>query len=180
MSKITKNTSLAELGAIVCEELKKNNIDVFLSGGACVSIYTNNKFESFDLDFISFADRTKIKSIMIGLGFTQEKSRLYIHPESSFMVEFPGSAVKIGEETIEEFSELKFKTGTLKLLTPTDCIKDRLAAYYHWNDSQSLDQAVWVATAQPFKIESVKKWSKNEGHSKKFEDFFQLVKKAPE
>jgi len=32
----------------------------------------------------------------------------------------------------------------LCLLTPTDCVKDRLAAYFFWNDLQSLGQAVMV------------------------------------
>ena len=34
MSAITSKTTLAELGAIVCEALKRAGIDAFLSGGA--------------------------------------------------------------------------------------------------------------------------------------------------
>ena len=30
-------------------------------------------------------------------------------------------------------------------MTPTDSVKDRLAAYYHWNDQQALEQAIMVA-----------------------------------
>jgi hypothetical protein len=55
-------------------------------------------------------------------------------------------------------------------------VKDRLAAYYHFNDPQGLDQAVWVAEAHPIKLESVRQWSKNEGMLKKFKDFEERLK----
>lgn len=176
-SNITAKTKIAEIGAIVCEALKKSDIEAFLSGGAVVSIYTNNKYESFDLDFISFADRKKIEKVMLSLGFNRDHSRHFIHPNSKFFVEFPGAAMKIGEQPIVEFSELKLPQGTLKLLTPTDSVKDRLAAYYHWNDRQGLNQAIWVAQAHPVKIEEIKAWSIKEGMELKFEDFRSALKK---
>jgi hypothetical protein len=64
------------------------------------------------------------------------------------------------------------KSGVLRLLSPTDCVKDRLAAYYHWNDRQGLNQAVMVSARHPVSIEKVKRWSKTEGFTEKFEDFF--------
>ena len=168
---ISKKTSIGELGAIVCEALKRSGIDCFLSGGAVVSIYTNNKYESFDLDFVSLGDRAKIKVVMLNLGFNQDKSRLFIHPDTQYFVEFPGSAIQIGESLVTEFSELQLKTGKLRLLTPTDCVKDRLAAFYHWNDRQGLDQAVWVAQAQAVKLSEVERWSKVEGKSREYLEF---------
>ena len=44
--------------------------------------------------------------------------------------------------TFLEIASKKYSTGTLRLLTATDCIKDRLAAYYHWRDEQGLEQAI--------------------------------------
>ena len=173
---ITKKTTLAELGASVCEALRQAGIDAFLSGGAVVSIYTNNRYESFDLDFVSLADRAKIKKVMIDLGFTQDKSRHFIHPKSKFFVEFPGSAVRVGESLISKYNELHFSSGTLRLLTPTDCAKDRLAAFYHWGDRQGLDQAVWVAVSQDVNLREIEKWSKSEGAAKKFLEFKEALR----
>lgn len=163
-SKISSKTSIADLGALVCESLKKAGIEVFLSGGAVVTIYTDNRYESFDLDFISIADRKEIKAVMESLGFRQDKSRHFIHPDTKFFVEFPGAAVMVGDEPLVEFSKLKTKNGILKLLTPTDCVKDRLAAYYHWNDRQGLNQAVEA-------------WSKREGMLGKYKEFIEGLKK---
>ncbi len=165
------------MGAIVCQALKDSGIDAFLSGGAVVSIYTRNKYESYDLDFVTFGDRKKIKKVMEALGFTQEKSRHFIHPKSKYYVEFPGSATTIGDEPISEFHERKVKTNVLKLLTPTDCIKDRLAAYIHWNDKQGLEQAVMVAQAQEFKSTKVKRFCELEGNSRAYEDFVERLRK---
>jgi len=50
-------------------------------------------------------------------------------------------------------------------------IKDRLASYYHWDDEQCLEQAVWVAEENNFDILSIEKWSKGENSLDKFEVF---------
>jgi len=37
---------------------------------------------------------------------------------------------------VHDFAELHNAHGVLKILTPTDCVMDRLAWYYHANGSQ--------------------------------------------
>lgn len=171
MSRITQKSTIAEVGAIVCEALKQAGLDVFLSGGAVVSIYTDNRYESYDLDFVTLADRSKVKRVMESLGFKQDKSRLFVHPESKYYVEFPGAAVKVGEELITAFGELRLPVGTLCLLTPTDSVKDRLAAYIHWKDKQGLDQAIWIAAAKKIDLRSIEVWAHAEGGSRAFKEF---------
>jgi hypothetical protein len=56
---ITSKTTIAELGALVCEARRAQGLDAFLSGGAVVSVYTDNRYESFDLDFVSLSDRDR-------------------------------------------------------------------------------------------------------------------------
>ncbi|OFZ79019.1 MAG: hypothetical protein A2583_14900 [Bdellovibrionales bacterium RIFOXYD1_FULL_53_11] len=164
-------TSLAALCAIICEALQYAGIDAFLSGGAVVSIYTENRYESFDLDFITIADRRKIHEVMVRLGFARTESRLYAHPKSKYAVEFPGAAFLIGDQPIRDFAKLKLPQGTLKLLTPTDCVKDRMAAYFHWSDRQALNQAVAVAKSHPIDVADIEAWSKREKMRNKFQDF---------
>jgi hypothetical protein len=60
----------------------------------------------------------------------------------------------------------------LRLLTPTDCVKDRLATYNHWNDEQSLQQAVWVAQPNDVDLESIKTWSIKESSEQKYLNFY--------
>jgi len=50
-------------------------------------------------------------------------------------------------------------------------IETVLSGYYHWDDGQSLDQAIWVAQENIFNMDAVKSWSKDEGMIDKFKDF---------
>jgi hypothetical protein len=66
--------------------------------------------------------------------------------------------------------------GYITLLTPTDSVKDRLAAYYHWNDPQALEQALMLAKAQKINLKEVKRWSEKEGHKEKYNVFIRIIK----
>ena len=68
MIDITKETALKELAAIVGKILKDANIDAVLTGGAVVSIYTDNKYQSFDLDFITYSSYKELEKAFKELG----------------------------------------------------------------------------------------------------------------
>ncbi len=54
---------------------------------------------------------------------------------------------------------------------------DRLAAFYHWKDRQSLDQAVLVALNHPIKLSRVEKWSEAEGMKDRYDIFASQYKR---
>jgi hypothetical protein len=161
---IRKGLPLTDLAAFICEACKREGIEVVLSGGACVSIYTKNKYESFDLDFVllSPADRKRVGPVLGTLGFRKE-GRYYRHPETPYIVEFLAPPLSVGEEPVREIREIRRGKRTLRLLSPTDCVKDRLAAFYHWNDQPSLRQAVLVCMDAEVDLGEVRRWSINEG-----------------
>jgi hypothetical protein len=64
---------------------------------------------------------------------------------------------------------MKFQTGTLRMLTVTDCIKDRLSHFFHWNDRQGLEQALLIAEAFPIDMDELARWSGVEGMLDKFD-----------
>lgn len=114
----------ADLAAFVQEHLRSRGIDVVLCGGACVSIYSQGKYVSMDLD-------------MVHIGLTPPKDRLL--------------------------------TGMLKIISPTDCVKDRLTWFYHDNDRQCLNQAILVARENQIDLKEIERWSAGEGMSDEFE-----------
>ena len=61
--------------------------------------------------------------------------------------------------------EITTDTGTVRIISPTDCVKDRLSWFYHSKDTQCLEQAVLVAAANPVDILEIERWSKAEGMS---------------
>lgn len=87
------------------------------------------------------------------------------------MIDFPAPPVSVGDGLVSEFNNLKTRFGTICLLTPTDCIKDRLAAYFFWNDYQSLGQAAIVAKMNKINLTEIKKWAEKHGELEKYEVF---------
>jgi len=168
-----------EVGALVCSALEGEGIEVVLSGGAVVSIYTDNAYESFDLDFIQTGLSRKVEPTMKQLGFRKE-ARYWKHPDTRFWVEFPPGPVQIGDDIVRVFSKRSTGFGDLRLLTPTDCVMDRLAGYYHWNDPQSLDQAVAVARCHKVDLGRIEAWSNRERAVERFRDFIARVKAPPD
>ena len=161
--KSIKDMSIGELAAFIDSHLRRNGIDVVLSGGSCVSIYTENKYASLDLDFIevSSISRRELKKVLQEIGFS-EKNRYFISSETDIFLEFPSGPPSVGKEPIKEVIVLNFPTGELRIISPTDCVKDRLAAYYHWGDRQSLEQALLVAKDNKVDLDELERWSKIE------------------
>jgi hypothetical protein len=164
--------NLAELAAYVQTHLFSEGIEVVLSGGATVSFYSSNKYVSKDVDLINvnFVRRSRIKTAMKALGF-EEKGRYFQHPESMFLVEFPDGPLSVGEEAVKEVTNVELPTGTLRVISPTDCVKDRLCAFYFWNDQQGLAQAVMVTKSQKVDLREIRRWSAVEGKQKEFDIF---------
>lgn len=175
MTKIDLRTTREKLAAIIVAALEKNGLSAVLVGGAVVSIYTNNKYESFDLDFISPDDPAKIDAVMLALGF-KRSGKDFRHPKTKLFVEFPGRTLSIGEtHNVKAEGRLKVGGTTIVLYSPTQCVMDRLAAYFHWNDTESLEQAVLVANDQKIDLKEIEKWARNEGEPDKFERFRRRV-----
>lgn len=174
---ISNTTTIEEVAAIVCEALASEGIEVVPTGGAVVSIYSENEYESFDLDFVLLGLGKKVDAVMNRLGFIKDRGRHFVHPKTKYFVEFPGNTLAIGDSFETEVVERKTAKGVIKLLSPTDCVKDRLAAYYHWNDRQGLNQAVMVSGKHPVSLQRIRKWSIAEGHEDKFKDFKNELKK---
>jgi hypothetical protein len=170
--KTIKEMSLEELAAFISANLRKNNIEVILTGGSCVSIYSENKYVSMDLDFVEtfYTKRKDLVKCLIGLGFYEE-NRYFKHPDTDYIVEFPPGPLAVGNEPIKDIIILQFETGELRIISPTECVKDRLAAFYFWNDRQCLDQAILVTKMNDINLDEVERWSKNEGEKDKFKKF---------
>jgi len=169
--------SLGELAANIATHLKNNGIEVVLTGGSCVSIYSKNKYVSYDLDFVemSFYKRKEIKKVLSEIGF-KEENRYFKNSKTDFLVEFPPGPLAIGSEPIKDIITLEFETGNLRLISPTECVKDRLAGFYFWNDRQCLEQAILVSSNNQINMNEIRKWSMKEGEEKKFQMFLEKLK----
>ncbi len=165
MGRIDANTSLEELAVVVSGALEKAGITATLSGGASVTLYSENEYQSFDLDFVSSARIGALADALEALGFHRiVGARQFEHDESPYYVEFPPGPLAFGETVVADSDATTLQTsfGPVRIVTPTQVVMDRLAAYVHWHDRQSLDQATMVARRQDVDWPSLSRWARVE------------------
>ena len=148
-----------QLWHFVGGHLAKRGIGVVLVGGAVVAVYSDGAYHSGDLDFVEdqpFDER--VPEAMAELGF-QRVGRHYEHPECRHLiVEFVSGPLGIGRD--EAIVPVTQRVGgqELRILSPSDCICDRLASYIHFRARECLDQAVLVAQAQTVDWDRIESW----------------------
>jgi len=169
-----------EIAASVSEVLQAHGITCVMSGGGCVSVYSVNKYRSDDLDFVdSYRDKPKIQEALLKIGFYSDRDRYFRNDTTGIYLEFPPGPVMIGNELAKDPVEWDTPAGKIRMLTPTDCVKDRLVKFYEWNDSQALYQALLVVAAQPVDFREVERWSvKSEGQGDRYKFFRSLAGKV--
>ena len=174
-----KTCNEEELWKYVASHLKKKNIDTILVGGAVAAIYTDGLYRSGDLDFVHLNFLVKgLEEAMNEIGFIKMDTRRYQHPDCNhILIEFPGSApVGIGEDYNITPREVKVEGTIIKIYSPTDCVKDRLAGYIYFKHEENLNQAILVAKAQNVNYSKIKEWCQNEKAAWAYDTFLKKLK----
>lgn len=183
MAEITSETSLQELAVIISQALEAAGIVGTLSGGAAVSIYTNNRYQSYDLDFVTSAAANKLARAVEDLGFVEsDAKRLFEHPNTRWLLEFPAGPLGFGAKVVDAscLEAIDTPFGPLRVITPTLCVMDRLAAFIHWRDRQCYEQATWVAQNHEVDWPEIESWAASEGMpSDEWEQFLQTAPSKP-
>jgi hypothetical protein len=174
--KITRRTTRKEMAALVARALRDASIDAVLVGGSVAAIYTGERYATEDLDFVSYKPLKTIAPVMERLGFKMVGNRA-VHPNSALYVQFCAPPLAIGREPV---SPVKLKTayGTLDILSPTDCVLDRLMKFYHWGDEQGLEQAILVAKIRNVDLARARELSTREGKLDQFKFFEAELRRA--
>jgi hypothetical protein len=156
---------------MICQHLRDRGIRAVLTGGAVVSIYSDSRYLTADLDFITLRDIRDVQHAMSEIGFLRSTGRYFTHSDTDIVVEFPPGPLAIGDSPVSSTGTVTICNMELELLTPTQCVMDRLAAYYHWDDEQALMQALLVSSLNEIDFDQIQHWSLNEGMLNKYEHF---------
>ncbi|HEX6836255.1 MAG TPA: hypothetical protein VF334_06755 [Polyangia bacterium] len=154
---IGSKTSRAELAALVCRALVAIDDEPVLVGGAVVSIYSDGRFVSDDLDFVSWRDDRRRRPVMEALGFHKRGSH-WVHPRTELFVQFVNPPVMIGHKHVAHPARLRTRAGELRILSPLDCVLDRLAWHLDRGDAETLEQAIDVARAHAVALAEIEAW----------------------
>jgi hypothetical protein len=177
--KLGARSTLPAVAMAVGGALTRHGIRAVLTGGACASLYTRGAYQSRDMDFILTGPATqgRVDAALASLGFAR-KGDHYVHPRVPFYVEFPRGPLAIGDDYRIRPIRRAGTGGRMLTLSATDSCRDRLAAFYHWNDRQSLQVAVQIALAQRIGLERVRRWSTAEGFAERFDEFLAEVRRG--
>lgn len=164
MTKIDRKTTRERLIAIVARHLHAEGIEVVLVGGSVAAIYSAEKYVTYDLDLVSWAPLPRVAAALAPLGYRMS-GRLARHPETDFVLDFVSSPVLVGHKYVPDSALRTRKTadGAYRLLSPLDCVLDRLSAFYYYEDRQGLEQAISIARRLRVPIAEVRRWSREEG-----------------
>lgn len=133
-------------------------------GGLAVEIYSENLYLTKDIDMVntSYHPPAAINQAMGEIGFTK-KGRVYVNDTTDICVEFPSAPLAVGEELIQETTKVQVDAREIPILYAKDVIKDRLVAYFHWQDRPSLVQALAVMSNHPIDAGELKAFCEKEG-----------------
>ena len=140
--------SLVEVAAAVATHLRTHGIEVVVVGGSAITSHVPNVYTSMDVDFAvtSGIDRRRITVALGEIGF-QGHGRIFVHPDTNYSLDFVADRPYIDQEPVYDFAEISTPTGNVRVLHLEDAIADRIAAFLHWSDSESLDVAERAAAA---------------------------------
>lgn len=171
---IGPDTTLREIAFIVGTALEEAGVSAVLSGGGAATVYAPDKNQSRDLDFVMgfWSSLGASAECVLNLGF-QEKGGSYVHPATTFTLEFPQGPLMIGNEVLTEWITLREDGMVLQIISPTDCVRDRLSWFLFYNtvDYSALHQALGVAAGHEIDLQKIAKWALSEGGAERYAIF---------
>ncbi len=174
---VTRASTLRDVALAVGAALERHGITAVLTGGACAAIHSGGAYASRDLDFVLTGRTTQpvLDRALEEIGFHRSGER-YLHPVTPFWVEFPRGPLAVGNDYKIRPTMLRGKNGQTLTLSATDACRDRLVAFYHWDDRQSLEVAVQIARRVTVNLRKIREWSAREDRLAAFDEFRKRVR----
>ena len=158
-------------------------VTAVLTGGSAATYYAPEAYQSADIDFVVVVfeaeDPDNVEHELETLGYRRKRDH-YRHESNPYSIEFPAGPLAVGGDLIREWRTEQIPGGILHVLDPTDCCKDRLAAFFHWNDRAGLTQAlaVYAVEGEQVDLEEIEAWAMREGAADRYAEFVRRVESA--
>ena len=135
--------------------LASKGIIVVVVGGSAITLHVPEVYTSHDIDFAvpSGHRLSELTAALAEIRFVR-KGRVYVSPDSVYSVDIIADVPLIEQEPIYDYAVMATSAGTLNVLHLEDAIGDRVSAFVHWSDSESLDVAERALTAARTRIDS--------------------------
>ena len=95
--KLSGTSTLPEVAVAVGAQLRRRGITAVLTGGACVSVYTDGSYVSKDADFViqGKVRQDALDDALAELGYLRTGDR-YVHATVGFYLEFLRDLRRVG------------------------------------------------------------------------------------
>jgi hypothetical protein len=169
---LRRGAPLEVVATAVGDALRRRGITAVLTGGACATVFSGGTYQSLDVDLVivGSARQLDVDAALAELGFTREGNR-FTHARLPYFVEFPRGPLAIGTDHAIRPVQLAVRGARTLSLSATDSCRDRLSAFYHWDDTASLAVAVEIAVRHRVNMTKIRTWSAAEGMTEKYERF---------
>jgi hypothetical protein len=140
--KLRKNATLAEVAARASEQLDRSGIPVAVVGGSAITLYAPEVYASKDIDFAAIrgTNRRAFAAAVAPIGFTA-RGRDFVHKDTEYTLDLVADTPYVDQRPITRFAMIETPFGAVRVYKFEDAIADRIAAFLHWGDSQSLEVA---------------------------------------
>ena len=172
--------SIQEAVATIIQFLRAQNVEAVLVGSACAAIYVPC-LSARCIELVVYEYHVEVmKKLMRRLKFRPTELRLFKSKHAPFDVVFLPPPLEVGDAAVSEIAEFSNDLCSINLLNHTDCVRHRLAQWYHWGEQSALDQAVVVSKCHPKQVNQalIKRWSAHEWASEKYQQYLDLLSKA--
>ena len=155
-----------EMWHYVASHLESHGVSTVLVGGAAAAVHSGGAYRSGDIDLLIDSypppSPAKLDATMAIIGF-QRQGRHYTHPRCHHLfVEFIFNALHIGKDYKIKPITTDVDAQSIRALSPTDSIKDRLTSFLYFRARECLDQAILIAKANDIHWASIETWAKEE------------------
>jgi hypothetical protein len=187
---IDQDSTLEDICYAVAGALHIVSEDAVLTGGSAAAMYAPDVYTSDDADFVlrRGANGKEIIRALARIGFLPGPAvGTFVHHQSRFSVDFLKGPLAVGAEYLETSGTLTRGDLRLRILTPTDCVRDRLAHFYFWSDYTALNAAVGVAQsghAPDVDFQAIREWTQRESaasnvdYTAKFDEFLMRTRQT--
>ncbi len=170
--------SLRQIAAKVSDYLEKTGYGPALTGRACAAIHVGALIKPKSLDFVLREYQVnELADAMRAIGFTNTEMNTFESKRCPFSVVFSPPPISVGDDIVDSLQILKTRDGMIRMLDPTDCVRQRLSMFYRWGDREAFDDAIQVATRHPVDLDLVKRWSEWEWCSDRYDEFLARLQK---
>ncbi|HET9341307.1 MAG TPA: hypothetical protein VFO25_00080 [Candidatus Eremiobacteraceae bacterium] len=148
-----KGASLSEVAAEASRALANAGIPVAVVGGSAVTLHAPDVYTSKDIDFAALRGTTRraFAEAVAPLGFSAS-GRDFVHDDTPFTLDLVADTPYIDRRPVTTFVTVKTPHGPVTVYKFEDAIADRIAAFLHWGDLESLEIAERALRAQASKV----------------------------